>query len=348
MMTTPAEHVRTWEALYDELYTLSLTADPDTRFAGWTSSYTGEPIPLAEMREWRDATVRRIGALNPRRVLEIGVGSGLLLTELAGRCDTYWGVDASGAAIDWLEDTLDDDLTGRVVLRQAAAHELGDLPELFFDTVILNSVVQYFPGTGYLREVLDGVFRLLAPGGAVFVGDVRNPRTQRCLLAAVAVAKGGGRAALERLLRLEKELLVDPGFFTGLPYGADVRLKNAEYHNELSRHRYDVILTEAPRPEHPVARRLAWGADVTSTTELTGHLAEAGGRGLAVTGIPNLRLTGELAVLAELESRPPPPPGTDPARTCALGARLGYRAVPTWSETDGCFDVLFTQESGVP
>ena len=52
-------------------------------FRGWNSSYTGEPIPLEEMAEWRSATVDRIMALQPRRVLEIGVGSGLLLSQIA-------------------------------------------------------------------------------------------------------------------------------------------------------------------------------------------------------------------------------------------------------------------------
>ena len=49
-------------------------------FRGWNSSYTDDPIPLEEMVEWRSATVDRIMALQPRRVLEIGAGSGLVLS----------------------------------------------------------------------------------------------------------------------------------------------------------------------------------------------------------------------------------------------------------------------------
>ena len=44
-----------------------------------------------------------------------------------------------------------------------------------FDAVVLNSVVQYFPSAGYLLDVLAVAMRLLAPGGAVFIGDVRQP-----------------------------------------------------------------------------------------------------------------------------------------------------------------------------
>ena len=65
-------------------------------FRGWNSSYTGDPIPLEEMVEWRSATVDRIMALQPRRVLEIGVGSGLLLSQIAPRCERYVATDYLG------------------------------------------------------------------------------------------------------------------------------------------------------------------------------------------------------------------------------------------------------------
>ncbi|MDC9008229.1 non-ribosomal peptide synthetase, partial [Mycobacterium marinum] len=48
-------------------------------FRSWVSSYTGAPIPLEQMGEWRAAAVERIAGLSPGRVLEIGVGTGLLL-----------------------------------------------------------------------------------------------------------------------------------------------------------------------------------------------------------------------------------------------------------------------------
>ncbi|WP_256967909.1 hypothetical protein [Streptomyces sp. CS227] len=41
------------------------------------------------MRQWRDATVARIRALRPRRLLEIGAGGGLLLAGLAPHCAEY-------------------------------------------------------------------------------------------------------------------------------------------------------------------------------------------------------------------------------------------------------------------
>ncbi len=83
-----AETVDQWQHVYDELYGAEVAVSGfGMDFRGWNSSYTDEPIPLEEMEEWRSATVDRIMALQPRRVLEIGVGSGLVLvTDRPGVC----------------------------------------------------------------------------------------------------------------------------------------------------------------------------------------------------------------------------------------------------------------------
>ncbi len=44
----------------------------------------------------------------------------------------------------------------------------------YYDVVELNSVIQYIPSAGYLLDELALAMRLLAPGGALFIGDVRN------------------------------------------------------------------------------------------------------------------------------------------------------------------------------
>ena len=55
----------------------------------------GEQIPVEEMRIWVEETVGRLRALKPRRVLEVGCGTGLLLSRLAGGCERYIGIDFS-------------------------------------------------------------------------------------------------------------------------------------------------------------------------------------------------------------------------------------------------------------
>src|SRR5439155_7305291 len=73
------EQLAEWQQVFDDSQRQSASlADPTFNIIGWNSSYTGEPIPADEMREWVDATVARILALRPRRALEIGCGTGLL------------------------------------------------------------------------------------------------------------------------------------------------------------------------------------------------------------------------------------------------------------------------------
>ena len=97
--TATADHdadiVEQWQHIYDDLYGADGVSGFGMDFRGWNSSYTDDPIPLEEMMEWRSATVDRIMALRPRRVLEIGVGSGLLLAHVAPACVEYWGTDFS-------------------------------------------------------------------------------------------------------------------------------------------------------------------------------------------------------------------------------------------------------------
>src|SRR5690606_40465937 len=72
----------------------------DASIVGGTDSLPGAPIGEAAMREWRDGTVRRIRALGPKRLLEIGCGTGLLLHRLAPGCERYTATDLSQAALD--------------------------------------------------------------------------------------------------------------------------------------------------------------------------------------------------------------------------------------------------------
>ncbi|MFI0243156.1 amino acid adenylation domain-containing protein, partial [Streptomyces sp. NPDC016845] len=180
-----------WQNLYDAVYDAAEQTAFGENFASWNSSYDGKPIPLPEMREWRDTTVDRIRSLRPRRILEIGVGTGLLLARLAPECEEYWGTDFSRTVIDELRRHVDADpvLATRVRLRTQPAHDFADLPQGHFDTIVLNSVAQYFPNAGYLEQVVHHALRALAPGGALFLGDLRNPRLLRTFASGVQAAR---------------------------------------------------------------------------------------------------------------------------------------------------------------
>ncbi|MFH8749634.1 non-ribosomal peptide synthetase [Streptomyces rimosus] len=330
--------VEEWREIYDSVYaetgTKGIAFGED--FSGWDSSYTGEPIPLSEMRAWRDAIVERVREFGGSRMLEIGVGAGLLMAHLARDVDEYWGTDLSGAVIERLSvQVAEAGLSKRVRLRAQAADDVDGLPSGSFDTVLINSVVQYFPDGEYLARVVDRALGLLAPGGRLVIGDVRHAGSLRALHAAVHAGRGASaRAAVDRAVLLEKELVAAPEFFAELAerderVGAlDIRLKPGAYHNELTRHRYEVVLHKAPEQVVDLAgaRQVAWSAG----TDL-GQLPEGP---LRLTGIPNARLVAEAAMERALDGRDAEEfdgPAVDPDELVARGREHGLRIVPTWS-----------------
>ncbi|MFH9729749.1 non-ribosomal peptide synthase/polyketide synthase [Streptomyces sp. NPDC017260] len=366
------DHVGEWRNIYDALPITPEGAGFGQNFIGWNSSYDASPIPVEQMREWRDATVARILALRPRRVLEVGVGTGLLLSRIAPHCETYWATDFSATAIDALTAQVarQAGLAERVLLRTRPAHDTDGLPAGHFDTIVINSVVQYFPSADYLADVIEKLMRLLAPGGTLFVGDIRNLRLLRPLATAVQLHRTGAdgdlaavRRAVEQAVRVEKELLVDPDFFTvlrerGTDIGAvTVEVKRGRHHNELTRHRYDVTLHKRPLtpavPSRPV--ELAWGRQVTGLDELRERLARPRADLLRITGVPNRRVVRESALaravqngddsLTELLERLHGPEESelpDPEDFQALGLEFDRWVGVTWSATaDDAVDVVF-------
>ncbi|HEY0735324.1 MAG TPA: amino acid adenylation domain-containing protein [Herpetosiphonaceae bacterium] len=368
-----SSYVEDWQTLYDETYAEGQPADPTFNITGWHSSYTGEPVPADEMRAWRDATVDRIRALQPSRVLEIGVGTGLLLFPLAGDCTVYHGIDFSAPALAHIRRHLPPDWT-QVTLEQRRADDLGDVEPASFDTVILNSVAQYFPSADYLVAVITQALRLLPPDGRLFIGDVRS----RPLLAAFATAVTLAQAApdadrttlaaqLRQLVAQERELLLDPAFFHALRLAlpqiseVQVEIKRGHDHNELTQFRYDVTLTvDGPPLPVPASTTVDWSAQRWTLDDLRTALeTEEEVDSLVVRAIPSARVqplveatawlhaatgpatAGELrATLDELAAR-----AVDPEALWALGAELGYHVRIGWSDSgaDGCYDAVFNR-----
>ncbi|MEE8584176.1 MAG: amino acid adenylation domain-containing protein, partial [Acidobacteriota bacterium] len=249
------QHVDDWQKLYEDLYRMP-GGDQSLNLAGWNSSYTGQPIAEEEMRQWVSGTVEGIRALKPKRVLEIGCGTGLLLVRLAPECREYWATDFSHQAVRQIERLKGSrpDLQP-VRLRRQAASDFEGIPPGRFDTVILNSVVQYFPGIDYLLQVVEGALRSLRPGGRLFVGDVRSLPLWRAYHASVEFYRASASLTLAELARRveqrlsrEEELLIDPAFFSALPQrfpevaSVEVRPQRGKQANELTRFRYEAVL----------------------------------------------------------------------------------------------------------
>nr|WP_163787923.1 non-ribosomal peptide synthetase [Mycolicibacterium insubricum] len=365
-----------WQDVYEGLYsgesfTTGAFAEVGEDFDGWNSSYTGEPIPLEQMQEWQAATLDRIRGLNPQRVLEIGVGSGLLLGHVAPDCVEYWATDFSKATIEKLRASVAEKPWGDLVRLQVQAADIADgLPSGYFDVVILNSVIQYFPSAGYLLDVLDVAMQKLAPGGALFLGDVRNLSLLSAFTTKVVCTDADAeretaavvRERIRREILDEQELLLSPEFFAALPQRipeiatVDIQLKDMGVVNELSSYRYEVVLRKAPVYARSLTKipSQPW-EQFTGLAAVGDYLALQQPEALRVVGVPHagvlpdvelvqaLALAGDRVSLADLRAGITPSDGVLTDQCHRLGAERGYATAVTWSPTPGLVDVIYTK-----
>ena len=372
--TQEAEHIGQWQSLYQDTYsTVPAAAAPaGSDFSGWNSSYTGEPIPLAQMQAWRQATVARILGLSPRRVYEIGCGTGLLLAKIAPEVESYIASDFSAAVVANVETLKQRAGLTQLRVMQRVADDFSGIQAGEFETLILNSVIQYFPTTGYLRQVLEQALTRIAPGGRIFLGDVRHLAQLEAFHAAIAIARAEAGASREQIrqrmrkqLEREEELCLDPAFFLALAselpgIGAiELLLKQGQAHNELNGFRYDVVLHAAPSPASVPVSWSEWQAQQNLADQLDDLLARArqaktklDASALGLGQIPNARVTAAFTALAGLTgSQAESPVPIEPQAIWAWAARqelegLSLRVVP--DARPACFAVVLTNSASLP
>jgi len=363
------EQVSEWETLFDDTYAQDEGEDdPTLQLKGWNSSYTGEPIPREEMRAWVEHTAERILALGPERVLEVGCGTGLLLFRVAPHTRAYHGTDFSGVALEHVRRHLAG--LPQVTLSEGEADELAEFAGAEFDTVVINSVAQYFPDVDYLLRVLDGAAVALRPGGRIFVGDVRSLPLAGAFHASVELARAPDDLPAGRLLDRvrrgiveEQELLVEPGLFEALRARiprlgrVEVQVKRGEYDNEVSRFRYDVVLHLDPDladAADPAVRE--WGGeDAAGLRALAAETSQA----LLVRGVLDARVRehvrvyefvsagGEATDAAAVRALAAEDTGgIAPEAVFALGEEMG-RGIEVRPGAAGTLDVLFHPAGGV-
>jgi len=302
-----------WKNVYDEVYADQAQETQDTLINPrvWISSYTEQTFPVEEILECVEDTVARILALRPRRVLEIGCGTGLILSRVAPHCEFYYGTDLSGQALSQLKSQLGRlGLEGKVELLEQSGDSFDGVPRQYFDLVVINEVVHYFPGVEYFLRILERLQDLITPESAIFLGDLRNLELLEAFRASVEVYRAAGiitlgqlRERTDKRIRREKELLIAPEFFETLkkewPWIEDVEidLKGGHHDNELVKFRYDAILYVGwAWREKTDSRCLDWLGDGLSIAGLRQRLAE-GDETLEIHGVPNSRLRTDAKIL---------------------------------------------------
>lgn len=301
------KQVESWKHIYDGEYAskkASINEEFDT--AIWKDSFTGNPIPEEQMGEWLQDIVEVILSEKCGNVLEIGCGTGLIYFQLAGKVQKYIGTDFSTASIDHINQVIRKGLRdyGSTVLKVSAAHQVSLANDDKVDTIVINSVVQYFPGEQYMNEVINRCMSLLKEGGRVIIGDVRDNRLLdlfkmrlRMQQTAPSVSIQKFKGAVEQDVLKEEELCFNPAYFYKLQSvypqisHVEIRWKNCAHENELTLYRYTVVIYVGTTavPVNPDWQEWQGFYDSPSIIKQL----EEGAETVALQNVPNFRMWRE-------------------------------------------------------
>ena len=218
--------------------TIAMQAAPGDMIAqaGWKSADTGKTFSVPEMEEFADNVLAKLRPyLNAQsRVLEIGVGSGLICKKIAPLTAKYYGSDFSAETLKKTAAMLHEHGLTNTELFTSEAMSTRELAIPEVDVIILNSVAQYFPGKNYFLNVLESAIAKLKTSGVIFVGDIID---------------FDKRADYGRIHKARREQYYSRDFITSIPYyvdgvvRAEVSGKLGTLQNELLQYRYDALLS---------------------------------------------------------------------------------------------------------
>lgn len=130
------------------------------------NGYCTGGVPIARETYFKavvNPVIERLDLEPHHRVLDIGCGSGLTLSEIEKRVAEAVGTDLSRTMIDKYQ--------GEAKTHVCAAHELPFEGEQF-DRILMVGVAIYFPDFDYYRQVVEKVLSLLRPDGIFLIGDL--------------------------------------------------------------------------------------------------------------------------------------------------------------------------------
>ncbi len=292
----------------------------------------------------------------------------MLLLKIAPHCQKYLGTDIATAGLHYIEQHLQQQsLKEKVTLKQGSANQFDGIETNNYDLVMLNSVIQYFPSLDYLFSVVEGAINAVRPQGKIFIGDVRNLHLLEAFHTAVEFYRTPDelsikdlRQQIQKSIRTEGELLIDPNFFIALKQRfsrishVQIQLKRGFVQTEMNRFRYDVVLhldqTDILLAE---PQWLDWQNEQLNLETIERILTTQQPDLLGIKNIPNARLTSEMmllekinqldgnvsdlkAAVAEVKS------GIEPEAFRALARDLPYTLFIQYSPTEfSDYDVVF-------
>ena len=121
--------------------------------------------------------------------------------------------------------------------------------------MVLNSVVQSFPGISYLTRVLEGAIDIVRPGGRIIAGDIQSLPLRNLFLSSVELFRSSNDQTVKGVMdRIRRRIPLEPWFFVSPAYflwlaSKQKKLSRIEIEprpgytdNEMTRYRYNAIL----------------------------------------------------------------------------------------------------------
>ena len=105
------------------------------------------------------------------RILEVGIGSGMIAMQLAPCCKTYSGCDISKIVLDKLDGMAKERKMNNLRLYPYAADEIYHIQEKF-DIILMSSVTEYFSGYNYLLKVIERCIEQIDGKGVILFADI--------------------------------------------------------------------------------------------------------------------------------------------------------------------------------
>lgn len=222
-----------WKNIFTTSNASSNTASNTTQifdFGVWYSSGTNTLIPLVEMQDWLKNIIDSIHFPKKKnKILEIGIGSGLVMFSILNlnNMDEYYGCEPSKNTLDSVNHKINNfypNFINKINLFNCFAHEifekLGNSKTHYFDIIIVNSVIQYFPHISYFENLMNQLNLLLnRENGVIFIGDI-----------------------LFDDLKKTNELQINPQYFLEKHQNIKIVSQKSNNNNEMTLHRYNINL----------------------------------------------------------------------------------------------------------
>lgn len=221
--------------------------------SGWKNSKTREWFSDEEMREYVNNTYTKLlPYLNKEtKVMEIGVGSGLICEVIAPNVKEYIGIDISEQTLSITEKRLINKGIENIAFFRDEAINVASKGFKDVDLIIMNSVSQCFPGYNYFIQTIENALSCMSDKGIIFVGDIldydeREHWKNELNRIGIVINK--------RDLWYPKKFIYQlPAFIKGID-SIEISEKLYDIENELSLYRYDAMFNVDKNKEGQIAR----------------------------------------------------------------------------------------------